>query len=261
MNTREGIQGPAVLVFNKTNGFRHEAAIPAADRLFSELAAEHGWEVCVTDDAGVYDTDALRKFQLIVWNNVSGDVLTVSQRESLQQWIESGGGWVGVHGSGGDLSYDWQWYVDELLGAQFHGHTLDPQLQDADLLVTNPATALTAHLPARWRVQGEEWYAFANNPRERGCEILLTIDRNSYITKGELAPNWIDRMAGEHPQAWRHRQGQGRVFYSAIGHQPETYALPDYRELLRKAMRWAMWGEAGDLPTPALRIEKHPCRH
>jgi type 1 glutamine amidotransferase len=239
---------PVVLVFNKTNGFRHEEAIPAADRLFSELCAEHDWEVCVTDDAAIYDNDALRKFQLVVWNNVSGDVLTPLQCESFKQWTASGGGWLGVHASGGDLGYDWQWYVDELLGAQFHGHTLDPHLQDADLLVTNPSVPLTAHLPARWRVPNEEWYAFANNPRESGCEVLLTIDRNSYVTQGELAPNWIDRMKGEHPQVWRHRLGRGRVFYSAIGHQPETYALAEYRELLGKAMRWAMLGEGGDPP-------------
>ena len=105
---------PAVLVFNRTNGFRHDEAIPAADRVFSELAAENGWDVFVTDDAEVHEPDALDKFQLVVWNNVSGDVLTLKQRESLRRWLESGGGWLGIHASGGDLSYDWDWYVDDL---------------------------------------------------------------------------------------------------------------------------------------------------
>jgi type 1 glutamine amidotransferase len=238
-------------VFNKTNGFRHKDAIPAADRLFSELCAEQDWDVCITDNAAAHEADALRDVQLVVWNNTSGDVLSPIQRTALQEWLEAGGGWLGVHASGGDLSYDWPWYVETLLGAQFHGHTLDPHIQDADLLVTNPAVPLTAQLPARWRVPSEEWYAFANNPRDSGCEILLTIDRNSYLTKGEMAPNWIDRMLDEHPQVWRHRQGQGRVFYSAIGHRPATYDLPEYRELLRKAMRWAMLGEGGDPPVRA----------
>jgi|GEM_PF-4349668 len=49
-------------------------------------------------------------------------------------------------------------------------------------------------------------------------------------------------MLGEHPLVWRHRQGQ--VFYSAIGNRPETYELSEYRELLSKAMRWAMATEA-----------------
>lgn len=98
-------------------------AIPAADRMFSELAAENRWDVFVIDNAGAHSPDILGKFQLVVWNNVSGDVLTTDQRESLLQWLDAGGGWAGVHGSSGDLSYDWDWYVNALIGAQFHGHT------------------------------------------------------------------------------------------------------------------------------------------
>jgi type 1 glutamine amidotransferase len=231
---------PAVLVFNKTNGFRHEEAIPEADRVFSELAAENGWDVFVTDDAEVHEPDTLEKFQLVIWNNVSGDVLTLEQRESLRRWLESGGGWLGIHGSGGDLSYDWHWYVDTLIGTQFHGHTLDPQFQDAELVVADATQPLTAHMASPSLMPAEEWYAFASNPRDKGYEILLTLDKRSYITKGEISPGWIDDMKGEHPQVWRHCQGKGRAIYSAIGHQPETYELPDYRELLKRAMCWAI---------------------
>lgn len=235
---------PAVLIFNKTKGFRHEEALPAADQVFSDLAAENGWDVFVTDDAGLHEPDALNKFQLVIWNNVSGDVLNIEQRESLRRWLESGGGWLGVHASGGDLSYDWDWYVDTLIGAQFHGHTLEPQFQDAQLVVADATQSLTAHITPTWLIPAEEWYAFASNPRDKGYEILLTLDKNSYVTKGEISPGWIDDMPGEHPQVWRHCQGKGRVFYSAIGHRPQTYALPGYRELLNRAMRWAIAGEA-----------------
>ncbi|CAA0102428.1 Uncharacterised protein [Halioglobus japonicus] len=231
---------PAVLVFNKTNGFRHGAAIAAADQTFSELAEANGWDVYVTDNAAVHTRDSLHKFRLVVWNNVSGDVLCVDQRQALRQWLEAGGAWLGVHASGGDLSYDWDWYVDEVIGTQFHGHTLEPQFQDAELLVTDASEPMTAHLQSSWRIPAEEWYAFASNPREKGYEILLTLDKNSYVTKGELAPGWIDNMPGEHPQVWRHHLREGRVFYSAIGHQAETYRLPEYRELLNHAMRWGM---------------------
>jgi type 1 glutamine amidotransferase len=237
---------PAVLIFNKTNGFVHKDAIPVADSVFSELAQEQGWDVFITDNAAVHNPEVLGKFQLVIWNNVSGDVLTQEQRDSLMQWLNAGGGWVGVHGSGGDTSYAWDWYVNTLLGAQFVGHTMDPQFQDAALLVTDPDASMTDHLPSPWTVASEEWYAFASNPRDKGYEILLTIDQDSYITTGESAsswmPGWTDRMEGEHPLVWRHTLGQGRVFYSAIGHQPDTYQLPEYRELLGKAMQWAMDG-------------------
>ena len=47
-----------------------------------------------------------------------------------------------------------------------------------------------------------------------------------------------DHMEGEHPIAWRHKLAEGRVFYSAIGHQPYTYELPMYQAFLVKAMHW-----------------------
>ena len=33
-------------------------------------------------------------------------------------------------------------------------------------------------------------------------------------------------------------RAEGRVFYSAIGHQPYTYELPMYQAFLVKAMHW-----------------------
>ena len=228
---------PAVLVFTKTNGFIHKDAIPVAKRVLGKLIAEQGWEAYLTDNAAVHSPELLEQFDFIIWNNVSGDVLTEPQRAAQKQWLESGGGWLGIHASGGDHSYLWSWYGDTLLGAQFIGHTMHPQFQDADVLVADDTLAVTDHLPARWTVEKEEWYAFANNPRDKGYEILLTLDEDSYRIKGE---NFFgnDHMEGEHPIAWRHKLAEGRVFYSAIGHQPYTYELPMYQAFLVKAMHW-----------------------
>ncbi|MBB3047924.1 hypothetical protein FHR99_002190 [Litorivivens lipolytica] len=228
---------PAILVFTKTNGFIHKDAIPVAKQVLGELIVAEGWIVYQTDNGAIHTPELLEKFDAIVWNNVSGDVLTADQREALKQWIENGGGWLGIHASGGDFSYEWDWYVDTLIGAQFIGHTMDPQFQDADVMVADKTVELTSHLPDPWSVKQEEWYAFDQNVREKGYEILLTLDESSYITQGET---WIgnDRMPGEHPIAWRHKLGQGRVLYSAIGHQPHTYKVPEYQTFLTKALHW-----------------------
>ncbi len=233
------MQRPAVLVLNKTNGFIHKDGIPAADAMLRRIAEQRGWDIFISNNAATHNAGELKKFDLVVWNNVSGDVLTAEQRTALQQWLQQGGGWVGLHASGGDFKYQWQWYVDTLIGAQFVGHTMEPQFQDADVLVDDPAEGLTAHLSKPWRVPAEEWYAFDRNPRERGYDILLALDESSYITQGET---WMgqDRMEGEHPIAWRHQLGEGRVFYSAIGHQAATYGIPEYQELITRAMEWAM---------------------
>ena len=76
---------PAVLVFTKTNGFIHKDAIPVAKRVLGKLIAEQGWEAYLTDNAAVHSPELLEKFDFIIWNNVSGDVLTEPQRAALKQ--------------------------------------------------------------------------------------------------------------------------------------------------------------------------------
>ena len=231
---------PAVLVLNKTNGFIHKDAIPAADAMLKRIADKQGWDLFISNNGATHNSDVINQFDLIVWNNVSGDVLTEDQRNSLKQWLNDGGGWIGIHAAGGDPHYDWDWYVETLIGTQFVGHTMDPQFQDADILVADTSLPMTSHLPTPWRIAQEEWYAFDNNPRDKGYEIILTIDEDSYITKGKNWRGGVDNMEGEHPMAWRHIIGEGRVFYSAIGHQAATYELPDYEKLITEAMNWAI---------------------
>jgi type 1 glutamine amidotransferase len=231
---------PSVLILNKTNGFIHKEGIPAADAMLKRIAKNNGWDVFVTNNAASHEKDILQKFDLVVWNNVSGDVLTAGQRESLKNWLRDGGGWIGLHAAGGDFSYKWQWYVDTLIGVQFKGHTLDPQFQTAELHVSNAQAGITSHINSPWRIENEEWYAFESNPRDKGYEILLTLDESTYVTGGKDWRGMDDRMEGEHPIAWRQNRGSGKVFYSAIGHQPDTYSIPEYELFIAKAMQWAL---------------------
>ncbi len=87
---------PAVLVLNKTNGYVHIEAIPAADAMLTRIAEEQGWDIFISDNAATHNPDVILRFDLIVWNNVSGDVLTEEQRTALKQWLTNGGGWVAV---------------------------------------------------------------------------------------------------------------------------------------------------------------------
>lgn len=238
---------PAILVFSKTNGFRHEEAIPAANALFADMAAENGWGVFETENGATFTPEILARFDAVVFNNVSGDVFTADQRAALQDYIESGGGFVGFHGSGGDMSYAWDWYVSELIGAQFIGHPLNPQFQQATLHVNDAAHPASANVPAQWS-RTDEWYSFAAPPRAEGYTVLLSIDEATYQPKGLLGGDLA--MGADHPMVWWHCQGNGRALYSALGHTAESYAEPEHVALLLGATRWAMRleGEGCDLP-------------
>ena len=99
--------------------------------LMQQLADKRGWSLFLTDSSAIYNAEDLAKFDVVIWNNVSGDVLSnANSALHLQQYIENGGGFVGWHGSGGDRQYAWSWYPERLLlQAQFIGHPMHPQFQ------------------------------------------------------------------------------------------------------------------------------------
>lgn len=231
----------AVLVFSKTNGFRHEEAIPAAYDMLDEIAARRGWDIFKTENAAVFRSDILERADVIVSNNASGDNATDDQETALRSFIEAGGGFVGIHGAGGDYSYEWKYYVDYLIGAQFIGHIMRPQFQEATVVVEDANHPATRHLGKTWS-HTEEWYSFESSPRDRGANILLSLDESTYDPTGMF---WLDLSMGDHPVAWNHCVGAGRVFYTAIGHQARAYAIPEFIGLIEGAISWASEGEGG----------------
>ena len=237
------LPAPAVLVFTKTNGFRHEEAIPAGIALIEAIAKERGWSVYATENGAVFNPEQLSRFAVAVWHQTSGDLLTPEQRAAFQAWLEAGGGFVGVHGAGGDGSYEWKWYVEELIGAQFVGHTLGPQFQTATWRTEASDHPASAGLPRAWPHE-EEIYSFAASPRAKpGFHVLVNVDESSYSPRLKLL--WMDRdlAMGDHPMVWWHCVGRGRALYSALGHQAKSYAEPEMKALLGGAIAWAARSE------------------
>lgn len=248
----ENIKRPAILVFSKTNGFRHEDAIPAANKLFADLAREKGWGYFHTENGATFSPAILARFDAVVFNNVSGDVFTPPQRAALKAFMENGGGFVGVHAAGGDGSYDWKWYVHDVIGTQFIGHPMGPQFQQATVRIEDASHPAMRGLPASWP-RTDEWYSFDSSVRGKpGYTVLATLDEATYANKSMWGRDLT--MGKDHPIAWWHCVGKGRVIYSAMGHQASAYAEPDYRKLLLGATEWALRldGEGcGATPVPA----------
>jgi len=235
---------PAMLVFEKITGFRDEPSVRAAHDALDSLARQLGWSVVFTEQAGVMRPTLLAKFAVVVWNNVSGDVLTSSQRAAFRAYVERGGGFVGIHGSGGDPVGFWPWYLDELVGARFLGHPMAPQFQTATVTLSDRGRSLAPNLPASWSMK-DEWYSFVANPRASGAQVVATLDESTYEPTATLA------MGADHPIAWTRQPRKGRAFYTAIGHLPETYEDPRVLELLRSGIRWAAAGNLGARATGA----------
>jgi uncharacterized protein len=226
---------PRILLFEKMTGFRDGPSVEAAKKMVVDMAARNGWSLAVTDKGGAINAVTLKQFDAIIWNNVSGDVLTLTQRKALQSWIEKGGGFVAMHGSGGDPIYFWDWYVDTLIGARFTSHPMAPQFQDARINLEPSESGIGRGLGTGWMMK-DEWYSFKTSARRGGAHVIATLDESSYSPIGMFKQ---DLRMGDHPIAWTRCVGNGRSFYSAIGHRPEGYTEPNHVKLFEQAVIWA----------------------
>ncbi|WP_205324962.1 ThuA domain-containing protein [Glycomyces sp. YM15] len=200
---------PAILVFTKTTGFRHDS-IPAGVAAVERIAAELGFATEHTEDAGVHNPLDLARFAAVVWLSPSGDVLDELERAALADFVTGGGGWCGVHAAS-TAERSWPFFR-ELVGARFIGHP--PGCTPGVIDVVDQSHPSTEHLPKRWSWT-DEWYSFDERPK--GFEILLEADEDTYDT-ADLA------MGDPHPIAWHRRLELGRCFYTALGHADEAYA-------------------------------------
>jgi uncharacterized protein len=230
------IKRPAILIFSKTNGFRHEAAITAGNAFFASIAQKNGWGYFQTENGATFSPEILAQFDAVVFNNASGDVFTLSQKQAFKNFVEQGGGYIGIHAAG-DSSHSWAWHVNALIGAKFTGHPMRPQFQEARLQIEDPTHSATLGLPASF-LRTDEWYSFATSPRAAGFHILVTVDEASYTPVGIFGKNLA--MGKDHPIVWWNCAGKGRILYSAMGHTGETFAEQHIQTMLRGSLKWVL---------------------
>lgn len=223
----------AVLVFSKTNGWRHIEHIPVSNPVIERLARQQSRQVLVTENAAIFNREQLAKFDVIVLNSASGDLFTPEQRAAFVEWLEAGGGLVAMHAAGGDIDHPWRFYVEDMIGARFIGHPNDgDQFQRARTLNRAPDHPIMQGIPREWMWE-EEYYSFDRVPSGRDTQILLSLDERDWRHPPELA------MGAMHPLVWTRGVGKGRVVFSALGHRPEYYVDTTHLRLIANMIAWA----------------------
>ena len=232
-----------VLLYTKTNSFRHVEAIAAVQALFDALAEERGWAVFATENSAVFDPTLLDRFDVVVFANASGNHASDEQDAAFQRWLEGGGGWLGIHSAGDDSHAEWKWYEENLKSGTYIGHILGPQTQEARVVVEDRDHPVTRGLPAEFRHE-EEWYSWDRGAREAGFQVLLTVDESTYSPRMVGMGQDRDLSMGDHPIVWSRCVGGGAVVYTAMGHWGAAYEKDYTRTLLRNSVDW-LAGDAG----------------
>jgi uncharacterized protein (TIGR03437 family) len=218
-----------ILYVTATYGFRHGDAIEASKEVFQEIARQSGGALAIdhTENVALLTADNLRNYDAVYFYTSGELPLSDRQKADLLAFVRSGKGFGGSH-SATDCLYTWPEYGD-MIGGYFDGH---PWTQEAAVNVEDPQSPLSPTTAPGFRFF-EEFYQFRAFSRDR-VRVLLTLDSRSV----DMAAPGINRKDGDFALAWIRPYGNGRVFYSAFGHFPDSFRLQPVRTMLGKALLW-----------------------
>jgi type 1 glutamine amidotransferase len=171
-----------VLVYTKNGkGYVHEN-ISSAVACIKKLAAENGFSVDAGDDPSVFTESNLKKYSVIIFASTNNDVFdTDDQRLAFRKYVESGGGFVGIHSIVG-TERNWKWFKN-MIGGTFVWH---PKFQPYKIVVTDPKHPAAIGLPAVWEKEDECYFEKEMNPSIHPIlshDITsLTIDKEKIAT-------------------------------------------------------------------------------
>jgi glucose/arabinose dehydrogenase/type 1 glutamine amidotransferase len=237
----------SVLVLSVTEGDRHdgiEAGNRALQGIGEGLTDEPGIKAATVDVIGGAENgdssaeipstvEGFEAYDAVVFQNTNGAILGSDQQTAFREYIEGGGGYMGIHAAA-DTHTDWDWYANDLVGAVASGST---STQEAEIRVTDRTHPSAEHLPARW-TRTDAWYDYARNPRG-DVHVLATLDERTYDGAG-----MDDQWGRDHPIAWCSDVGSGRSFYTGGGFTPESFGEDSFREHLKGGLLWTL-GHAG----------------
>lgn len=268
-----------VLFFTKSQTFQHSVItrpevgkLAFAEHLLTDWGAKNGFDVTCTKDGSVFTPENLKQYDVIAFcttgdltkdsknylgkTNAKGDTVQDKSRPQVEEpgmgeagkaafldAIRQGKGFIGFHcatdtlhskghvrgkadlmrdvdASGAD---EFDPYI-RMIGGEFivHGKqqkallkTIDPKWPGAE-----------AFNDARFV---EEWYSLKNFAPD--LHVILAQD-----CTGMTGPMY---QRGPFPETWARMHGQGRVFYTSMGHREDVWQKPAFQALVLGALNWA----------------------
>ena len=192
--------------------------------LFASILRGEGFEVETVSDLNRYlDQDYMQSLNLIVpiWTMSS---IQPDQEKGLMNAVRSGVGLAGWHGGMADSfrqSIDYQWMV----GGQWVAHPGDIIDYEVNIHSDDPIVKDLSD----FSMHSEQYYMHVDPSNEVLATTTFSGDHGN-------AP-WIAGVTM--PVVWKRTFGQGRVFYSSLGHVRTDFDVPEARELTRRGLLWA----------------------
>ena len=197
-------------------------------KLVAEFAAaglrEEGYNVEVRDTLDAYlDREKMQALDLVVPIWTMGTI-TKEQETGLLEAVKSGVGIAGWHGCMAD-SFRNNTEYQFMVGGQWVAHP--GNIIDYTVNITNHDDPITQGIND-FRMHSEQYYMHVDPSNE----VLATT-----TFSGDYGAPWIAGVVM--PVVWKRMWGNGRVFYSSLGHVRRDFDVPEAREIMRRGMLWA----------------------
>jgi type 1 glutamine amidotransferase len=191
--------------------------------LFAPFLEQQGYEVEISDTLDAYlDKEKMSALSLVVPVWTMGTI-TKEQSQGLLEAVKSGVGIAGWHGCMAD-SFRNDTEYQFMVGGQWVAHP--GNIIDYTVQVTRPDDPIVEGI-SEFAMHSEQYYMHVDPI----VEVLATTKFN-----GEYAP-WI--AGSVVPVVWKKRWGEGKVFYSSLGHVVKDFDVPEARTIMQRGMLWA----------------------
>jgi type 1 glutamine amidotransferase len=190
--------------------------------IIAGMLEEEQFRVHLESSTSAFASPSLSTMNLIV------PIYTMSKIEkdeiaNLSQAIRDGVGLAGYHGGMGDAFREAVEY-QFMCGGQWVAHP--GNIIDYRVNITRPDDPIMQGIQD-FDYHSEQYYMHVDPSNE----VLATT-----TFSGEHA-SWIEGVVM--PVVWKRRHGQGRVFYSSLGHVATEFDVPQMRTIFRRGMLWA----------------------
>ncbi|OIO97422.1 MAG: hypothetical protein AUJ92_03785 [Armatimonadetes bacterium CG2_30_59_28] len=211
-----------VLLFGR-GSHQWEESCPILRRYLKTIP---GYEVdYVKEDLDVFTAERIEPYNLIVLFNTGGQ-LTVEQKRGLVEGVAAGKGFVGCHGAADSFRASPEYLA--MIGGEFQRH---PATREFIVSLTDNKHPVTKDIKGYEVKDWEPWPIFEYKVYDE--QYLLDSDPRVHVLatttfRGSL---W--------PVAWVKPWGQGKVFYTILGHHPGVVREEFFKQLFIGGAKWA----------------------
>jgi type 1 glutamine amidotransferase len=253
-----------ILFFTKSSGFEHSVISwkkekPGwAEKVLQPLGAQHRWEFTFSKDGSLFSKEYLAQFDAFFFYTTGNlcepgtdgePPMTEAGKQALFDAVAAGKGFIGSHSAsdtfhtanekdkGPDRYQNHGAQADSyvrFLGGEFIKHN---KQQSARMRCVDPKFPGFASVKDGFELT-EEWYSLKDFSDD--LHVILVQE-----TKGMDGP---DYARPPYPATWARKHGQGRVFYTSMGHREDVWTNPMFQEMLAGGITWALGDVQADIP-------------